>query len=207
MKSKTYLRRADRDDLDTVIGWMDDPDFHYFLYGDPARSPKRIRDNIVAMLGRTGANVAPTSIHLIADSEKWGPVGLISLQKISWRNRSCTVDFYIGRKDLRNGIVAAEVAFRAIEYCFEELNLHRITAFVYDFNSPSWRLLERAGAVRELTMPQHIKRNGVVYDVYGYGLLRREYRAFRESSPYVESLSLERMVAEHLPRPDEERPA
>lgn len=197
MKNRTFLRRAERDDLDTVVAWMEDPDFQYFLYGDALSSPKRIRENIVGMLGRPGANTVPTAIYLIADSTEGGPVGLVSLQKISWRNRSCTMDLYIGSKESRNGIIAAETAYRALEYCFDELNLHRVSAFIYDFNSSSWRLLERAGAVRELTLREHVLRDGKLRDVYGYGLLASEYRAFRADSPYVERLSIANMIKAH----------
>ena len=59
------------------------------------------------------------------------------------------------------------------------MNLHRVGAFIYAFNTPSWRLFEKIGAVRELTLRDHIERDGEVHDVYGYGLLRSEYEAFR----------------------------
>ena len=179
-KSKTSLRRAERDDLDTIVAWMEDPDFLEFLYGDPTRSPKQIREQIVSMLGRAAGQSMPGGIYLIIDSTEHGPIGLLSLQRISWRNRSCSVDLYVGDKKLRNHMVAGIAFYRAMEYCFDELNLHRVSAFIYSFNDRSWRIIERAGAKRELTLEKHIARGGVLHDVYCYGLLRSEFDAFRE---------------------------
>ncbi len=180
IKSKTFLRRAEREDLDTIVGWMEDPDFLQFLYGDPSRSPKQIREQIVSMLGRASGQTMPGGIYLVIDSPEHGPVGLLSLQRISWRNRSCSVDLYLGNKKLRNHLVAAVASYRAMEYCFDELNLHRIGAFIYSFNEPSWRIMEKVGGKRELTLEEHVARDGKLYDVYGYGLLRTEFDAFRE---------------------------
>ena len=194
MKSQTFLRRAEREDLDTIVSWMQDPDYLRFLYGDPAQSPKQIRENIVSMLGRSQANLLPSSIHLVIDHKTEGPIGLVSLQKISWRNRACVVDFYMGNKGLRGRVESGAAMYRMAEYCFDELNLHRISAYIYSFNSPSWRLIERCGAVRELTLKEHVVRDGALCDMYCYGLLRRDFQAFRESESQFATMSLEKMI-------------
>ena len=175
----TYIRRAERDDLDTVVAWMEDPEFEHFLYGDPARSPKQIRDQIVAMLGRAVGHTMPGGIYLMIDSREYGPVGLFSLQHLSWRNRSCSIDLYIGNKKMRGRLTTAISLYRVLEYCFDELNLHRVAAIIYAFNTASWRIFEKTGAVRELSLRDHIKRDGTFHDVYCYGLLRSEFEALR----------------------------
>ena len=194
IKSKIFLRRAEREDLDTIVGWMEDPDFLQFLYGDPSRSPKQIREQIVSMLGRASGQTMPGGIYLVIDSPEHGPVGLLSLQRISWRNRSCSVDLYLGNKKLRNHLVAAVASYRAKEYCFDELNLHRIGAFIYSFNEPSWRIMEKVGAKRELTLEEHVARDGKLYDAYGYGLLRAEFDAFREKHQRSTGTTMRSMV-------------
>jgi RimJ/RimL family protein N-acetyltransferase len=194
VKMDVFLRRADRDDMDTVIRWMEDEDFQRFLYGDPARSPKQVRAQIVGMLGRAAGHTMPGTIHLLIDSKGKGPLGLISLQNISWRNRNCSLDIYIGAKELRSGITASLSIYRALEYVFDELNLHRVTAFIYSFNTPSWRVFETTGAQREVTLKEQVYRDGGYHDVYGYGLLRPEFEAFREKYRRVQGASLQDMV-------------
>ena len=189
LKTKLFIRRAEREDLDTVVGWMETPEFREFLYGDASRSPKQIREQIVGMLGRSAGYMMPGGIYLIIDSPEHGPIGLFSLQNISWRNRSCAVDVYLGNKKLRNHLVASVAFYLTMQYCFDELNLHRVSAFIYAFNAASWRVIEKIGAVRELTLRDHVARDGKLHDVYCYGLLRKEFEAFRAAHPgWVENL-------------------
>lgn len=193
--TETRLRRADRDDLDVVLRWMEDPEFQYFLYGDPAQSQRQIRERIIMMLGRTAAQTMPSAIYLIIESKKDGPLGMLSLQHISWRNRSCSLDIFIGVPGRRAGIVAAVAVYRALEYCFDELNLHRVSAFIYAFNTASWRIFERAGARRELVLEKHILRDGELHDGYSYGLLREEFHAMRQGlGPLAGQVSLAAMI-------------
>lgn len=206
-KTQTFIRRAERDDLDTVVRWMECPDFQYFLYGDPARSPRQVRDKIVAMLGRAVGHTMPGGIYLMIDSREYGPVGLLSLQNISWRNRSCSIDLYLGQEHLRNRLVSASAICLALEYCFCELNLHRVSAYIYRFNSASWRIFEKTGARRELTLREHVVRDGKAHDLFGYGLLRPEYEAFRERYRRVlDGFSLQAMI-ESLAEQDPESPS
>ena len=118
IKTDVFIRRAERDDLDTVVAWMEHPDFNRFLYGDPAQSPKQIRSRIIAMLGRTAGNTVPGAVYLLIDSKVHGLIGILGLQNVSWRNRSCNIDLYIGNEELRNGLTAAWAAFQGIAYCF-----------------------------------------------------------------------------------------
>ncbi|HOH28277.1 MAG TPA: GNAT family N-acetyltransferase, partial [Candidatus Hydrogenedentes bacterium] len=80
--TNTYLRRADRDDLDTILSWMEDPDFQRFLYGDAAQSPRQIRERIIQMLGRSPGNMMPSAVYLLIESKENGPLGMISFQNI-----------------------------------------------------------------------------------------------------------------------------
>lgn len=202
----SYLRRAEREDLDTVVTWMEDEDFQHFLYGDPARSPKQIREQIVSMLGRSVGHTMPGGLYLLIDSPTQGPLGMISLQKISWRNRSCSLDFYLGVKGMRNHMMTAIAVYRALEYCFDELNLHRVSAFIYAFNTASWRIFEMAGAQRELVLENHVFRKGVWHSVYGYGLLQREFEAARQKNYRLESVSLQNMIAQLKAQESENAP-
>lgn len=206
-RTETYIRRAERDDLDTVVRWMESPDFQYFLYGDPARSPRQVREKIAGMLGRAAGHTMPGGIYLMVESPAYGPVGLLSLQNISWRNRACSIDLYIGQEQLRNRLVAASALYQSLEYCFFELNLHRISAYIYSFNTASWRLFEKTGATRELELRDHVVRDGKAYDLYGYGLLRPEFDALRERhASAAEGFSLRAMI-ESLGRTEPGPPA
>ncbi|MDZ4857416.1 MAG: GNAT family N-acetyltransferase, partial [Candidatus Hydrogenedentes bacterium] len=158
LKSSVFIRRADREDLETIVSWMEDPAFQRFLYGDPARSPKQIREQIVGMLGRSAARTLPGGIYFMADSKKYGPVGLFSVVNMSWRNRSCNIDSYIC-EDRRNGMFSTVAFYRVLEYCFHVLNMNRINIYIYGFNTRSWRIFELTGAKQELVLREHVARD------------------------------------------------
>lgn len=191
-----FFRRAERDDLDVILSWMEDPDFHFYLYGDAAQSTRQTRDKIIQMLGRSPAGATPPALYLLIYTKEQGAVGMISVQNISWRNRSCNLDVYIGDKIKRNTALTTVAVFRVLEYIFDELNLHRVSALIYAFNSASWRIFEKAGAKRELVLPKHVRRDGELYDAYGYGLLREDFDEVREKyRRSVKEVSLETMIA------------
>jgi RimJ/RimL family protein N-acetyltransferase len=179
LKSSVFIRRAEREDLETIVSWMEDPAFQRFLYGDPARSPKQIREQIVGMLGRASSRTLPMGIYFMADSPKYGPVGLFSVVGMSWRNRSCNIDSYICEQR-RNGMFGTVGFYRVLEYCFHVLNMNRINIYIYGFNTRSWRLFELTGAKQELVLRDHVAREGQLHEMYGYGLLRPEFDKFRE---------------------------
>ncbi|MCX8063690.1 MAG: GNAT family N-acetyltransferase [Candidatus Hydrogenedentes bacterium] len=189
----TYLRRADREDLDKLVCWMEDEDFNYFLYGDPARSPSIIREQIVSYLGKSAGSVLPTGLYLLIDGPE-GPIGMVSLQNISWRNRSCNIDVYIS-KPYRGQVTTGIGVFRALEYAFDELNMHRVGAVIYAFNELSWKFFEFVGAVREVVLKDHILRDGKFYDVFVYGLLDREFNDWRDKhKKSIQEFELRRMI-------------
>lgn len=72
LRSNIFIRRAEREDLDTVVEWMEDPDFQLFLYGDVTRSQRQIREQIVGLLGRAPRHTMPAAFQLILDSRRTG---------------------------------------------------------------------------------------------------------------------------------------
>lgn len=200
LKAKVFLRRAEREDLDTVVSWMEDPEFQRFLYGDPTRSPKQTRQQIVSMLGRTSNRTMPQGIHFIIDTDKYGPVGMHSIVNIGWRNRSCNVDSYVIKK-VRSSFISTFSFCRTIDYCFSVLNMRRINLFVYSFNPRSWRIIERTGAKRELTLKQHVARDGEIFDMYGYALFPEDWEKLHEElTRHIAGLDLATMIAEYKAR-------
>lgn len=179
LKSDIYFRRADRSDIDVMVAWMEDPAFVHFIYGDPVRTSKQIRRQLVGMLGRGLPNTMSTHMHLIVERPGSGPLGMITIGGISWRNRNCSMDVYLVEK-ARNHITGFVASTRAVEYCFTELNMHRINIFIYAFNPRSWRLFEMSGSKRELELKEHVARDGDLLEMYGYGLLRSEWEPWRD---------------------------
>lgn len=70
---------------------------------------------------------------------------------------------------------ATEAVTAIIDYCFEQLDAHRIVADCFLDNESSWRLMERVGMRRELhAVRDALHRSGRWLDSVGYAILSEE---------------------------------
>lgn len=73
---------------------------------------------------------------------------------------------------------ATEAVLGLLGVAFEGLGLHRVVAYCFADNEPSWRLMERIGMRRETaTLRDSLHRSGQWLDGLGYALLAEEWRA------------------------------
>ena len=77
---------------------------------------------------------------------------------------------------------ATEMSSRLVEFGFDALNLHRISADVAVENAPCRRVLEKIGFVHEGTARDCIWAQGHWWTEAKYALLARDYENLRESS-------------------------
>ena len=72
--------------------------------------------------------------------------------------------------------LAKEIAKALIEYCFEELQVHRVFALCHPDNTASWKVMEKCGMHREAHYIQkckYVKADGVHWeDELEYALIR-----------------------------------
>ncbi|MGI9542581.1 MAG: GNAT family N-acetyltransferase [Cyclobacteriaceae bacterium] len=62
-----------------------------------------------------------------------------------------------------------------LQFGFQSLNLHRIEAGTAIENIASWKVMEKAGMIREATRKQALFIRGTWYDHYQYGLLQQDF--------------------------------
>jgi RimJ/RimL family protein N-acetyltransferase len=63
----------------------------------------------------------------------------------------------------------------ALAFAFHELNLHRVTLTVFDYNQPSIALAEKLGFRREGVFREFLQRDGQRHNMILFGLLRHEW--------------------------------
>ncbi len=62
-----------------------------------------------------------------------------------------------------------------LRYAFTELNLHRVSLFLFDYNPRALRSYEKAGFVTEGRLRQPIRRGGRLWDEIVMGALRDDW--------------------------------
>ncbi len=93
----------------------------------------------------------------------------------------------IGERENWGKGIGGEAMTLALDFTFRELNLHRVQLTVFEYNERAIALYERLGFVREGVCREFMQRDGRRYDMYLYGLLRREWEAQRNAGnrPYI----------------------
>lgn len=104
-------------------------------------------------------------------------LGFVQLDWISWSNNAGSITIAIGAPQDRGQGYGTQALKIALEYAFRELNLHRVTAWVPEWNAGALRFFQRAGFVIEARRRQAALHQGKRYDSFVIGLLRPEWEA------------------------------
>ena len=107
-------------------------------------------------------------------SDREEVLGLVNLNGISYTNGNCELG--IALLSHARGQGAAKAALiQSINYCFDELRLHRVWCRVMADNQPSLKLFHNLGFTDEGRLRQHVNREGRYLDLIVLGLLRDEW--------------------------------
>lgn len=98
-------------------------------------------------------------------------VGRCGIIKLDWKNRLGELAIMIGTPYRGQGF-GREAMQLLCDFCFREMNLHRLKVTVFAFNEPAIRTYERCGFVREGLLRSEIWRDGAYHDVVIMGLVR-----------------------------------
>lgn len=106
-------------------------------------------------------------------------IGLAYAVDISVHNHHCTVGITIGDRDFWGSGCGCESLELLLQYCFDELGMHRVTAETFEYNE-AWRtLVQDAGFKRDGVERDYLYRDGEYWDKEVYSLLAEEFAAPR----------------------------
>jgi len=105
-------------------------------------------------------------------------VGMVELDGILWNQGGVglAVGIAPGQRGQGYGREAMEML---LDYAFSELNMRRVGLTVFEYNEPAIALYEKIGFTREGAAREYLHRDGKTFDLFYYGLLRREWEARR----------------------------
>jgi len=104
-------------------------------------------------------------------------IGYIEIDEILWSQQVGGVTIAIGDPQNWGKGYGYEAMQLALRFAFYELNLHRVQLTVFNYNQRAIALYEKLGFQREGVYREFIQRDGKHYDMYLYGLLRREWES------------------------------
>lgn len=100
-------------------------------------------------------------IFLICDKKSGEPIGTIGLRNFDYVNSNAELFISIGNTDfLAKGGYGTDAVAVLVDYCFRNLNLHKISLRVFESNVRAIRCYEKVGFLKEgVLIDQHF-RNG-----------------------------------------------
>jgi len=81
----------------------------------------------------------------------------------------------IGEAEARGKGYGYDAMRLALNFAFNELNLHRIQLTVFSYNAAALALYNKLGFTHEGTYREFLRRDGQRHDMLLYGLLRDEW--------------------------------
>jgi RimJ/RimL family protein N-acetyltransferase len=168
------LTAVTKDDLPALARWYADAGFLRLLDARPARP--QTQEELGKWLEE--AQKSPTGyLFAVRPLDSDTLLGFIEVDGILWSQGAAWLGIGIGDRDNWGKGIGAEVMRLALKFAFAELNLHRVQLTVFAYNDRAIALYEKLGFQREGIFREFLHRDGARYDMYLYGLLRREWEA------------------------------
>ena len=170
---RIFLRKMEYSDTENIVKWRNS-DFvrNHFIY--QALFTKESHENWIRTMVETG-KVDQLIICIKDDTSEEGiPVGSVYIRDIDWNHNKAEYGIFIGEESARGKGIGSQAAVLMIQYCFQELKLHRLFLRVFADNKQAIRSYEKAGFVKEAYLKDDVKIQGEYRDIVLMGIINPE---------------------------------
>lgn len=169
MPARLRLRPIRVDDVDAILGWINDPD----VTRNFAALGTITRDQELAFLRAT---IASETDRLYAIETPEGLViGTAGIHRIYWPARNGRLGIVIGRKEFHGHGLAQEALRELCRTGFRELGLHKLWLVHYRDNARMRHVARKLGFVEEGVLRDEYFHQGRFHDMVRHSLLEDEF--------------------------------
>lgn len=156
--------------------WNRDTEYFRLLDMDPAQlwSSKKFKEWIEKDMEKPQDDGFFFFIRTLKDDTLIGFIGLFG---VAWPHGDAWVGIGIGEREYWGKGYGTDAMRVILRYAFTELNLHRVSLGVFNYNQRAIRSYEKAGFKLEGRERQRLHRDGEYADVLNMGVLRTEWLA------------------------------
>ena len=155
--------------------WSLDSEYRRLMTSDPARlqSKEKIKEWVEKELQKDRPDIITFTIHTLEDDRLIGHAGL---DGILWNQGDAFLSIGLGERQYWDRGYGTDALRVLLRYAFTELNLHRLSLTVFEYNQRAIRSYEKAGFVLEGRARQRLNREGRRWDMIFMGILRSEWQ-------------------------------
>jgi RimJ/RimL family protein N-acetyltransferase len=163
-------------DVDALYAYQRLPEVHRYLYTE-ARSRPEVEALVAERAGAGALTGVGTALNLVAELAETGE--LVGDCVLFWRSEEHQQGEvgYVFNPAYQGRGLATEAVGALLRLGFEGMGMHRITGQLDGRNTPSARVLERAGLRREAHLVENEFIKGEWTDELIYAILRCEWEA------------------------------
>jgi hypothetical protein len=166
------LRAIEKQDLETLLMWRNQPELRrYFREFRELNSTQQL-----IWFEKCVLDNSKTHMFSICELESQNLIGACGLCYIDWVNRSADFSIYIGAEGLYiDDKYAHDAGDLMIRYAFDELNLHRLWAEIYNFDQIKMQYFSKLGFLLEGKFRDTHWAEGKWHDSLFYSLLSTDF--------------------------------
>lgn len=160
------------EDVDGYFELRSDVEFMKYLGRDPMKNKSEARDRVSSMIldFKRGVGIS----WKITLAENTLLIGYVGFWRIDFKNRRAEVGFGIQEAHQNKGYMSEALAM-IIDFGFDQMKLHSVTADTDPRNKPTIHLLEKIGFQKEAHLRENYFFNGEYLDSAYFSLLRSDF--------------------------------
>ncbi len=162
-----------------IARWNRDTEYARLLDSDPHRmwSASKMKQYLEKDLEKDPPQEYFFQVRTLEQDCLIGFVGLFPI----WAHQNAWVGIGLGEREYWGQGYGTDAMRLALRFAFMELNLHRVSLNVFEYNPRAIRSYEKAGFRIEGRLRQSLQRNGRRWDEIEMGILREEWLANNSS--------------------------
>jgi RimJ/RimL family protein N-acetyltransferase len=157
--------------LEIYAKWINDEDVRRYS----RNAIPQIKEQVKKWIEPSENHPKETIYFEIYHKEQNIPIGNVGFNHVNWVQRKGDIGLTIGEKELWGKGIATEAVKLILKYGFEELNLRKIKAGIFEPNLGSVKAAEKAGLRQEGVLKNEIYVDGKHYSAFRYAIFKEDW--------------------------------
>jgi len=167
------LRAIELEDVDNAFRWINDREVSRNLMARYPYSLEAERE----WVKEAAKPLDFGNVRFAIETKDGVHIGNCGLHRASAENRHAELGIMIGEKEYWGRGFGTDTMLTLLRFAFEQMNLHKVTLGVFEFNGRGLAMYTKLGFVEEGRFREDLFQDGRYWDLIRMSILRREYEA------------------------------
>lgn len=169
------LKYFEREDFQQLIDWINSPEF-LLQWGGPGFDYPLNGTQLEKYIENANKDHTDTLVYKVMDHETGKTIGHISLGKIDRKNKSARIGkVLVGDRNTRGKGIGQQMMKEILNIAFDQLQLHRVSLGVFDFNVSAINCYEKVGFMKEGLLRDSRKNGDEYWSLWEMSILENEW--------------------------------